>query len=121
MASSHRFYRILTVLLWAVFATGLFFPEHRLWFWVTALAVGLVRSIFGAVVTEGKARLVHAGIGFVFALGVVSIALQALGQLVIPWWYAAYALVGVLFFAILVWRIGHARKRAAPEASEEEE
>jgi len=69
-------------------------------FWLGACVLGAVRAFASA---RRCGNIWQYGIGGIFALGAVSIALTMAGVASIPWWYAAYALVAILL-VLSVWQ-----------------
>jgi len=80
--------------MWVLLLAGGMSPEPgRATLWTLACAVASARSVTLALRSR---RLAHWGIGAAFALGAVSIALQALGIADIPWWYVAFAVAALV-------------------------
>lgn len=90
-----------TMLMWALLVAGLFFPEQQPWLWLGACLVGTGRSILNGVRTRAWFHFAIAG---VFAFACASILLRELGVADVPWWYAAYGLVGLLAVLWLFFR-----------------
>lgn len=103
-------HRAATALMWALFATGFFATELRPWLFASALAVGVPRSLLSAYRTRSA---LHAIVAALFALGAVAIVLQAVGAVVIEWWWIVYAFVAGLFVLTLAWRLRLARRARA--------
>jgi glutaredoxin len=98
----------IRISMWGLLLAGAVLGEGmRDPFWLAACALGAVRA-FNTARRSGSVW--HIGIGGVFGLGAVSIALTMAGIADLPWWYAAYALVAVLALAALVQRIRIARR-----------
>jgi len=80
--------------MWGLLLAGAVLgPGMRDPFWLGACALGALRAFSTA---RRSGSIWHIGIGGVFGLGAVSIALTMAGIVNLPWWYAAYALVAVL-------------------------
>ena len=90
-----------TMLMWALLVAGLFVPEQQPWFWLGACLVGTARSVLNGVRTRAWFHFAIAG---VFGFACASILLRELGVADVPWWYAAYGLVGLLAVLGLVFR-----------------
>lgn len=99
--SAIKLQRGATMLMWALLVAGLFFPEHQPWLWLAACLVGTGRSILNGVRTRAWFHFAIAG---VFAFACASILLRELGVADVPWWYAAYGLVGLLAVLWLFFR-----------------
>lgn len=67
-------------------------------FWLAACALGAVCAFSSA---RRCKNLWQYGIATVFALGAVSIGLTMAGVASLPWWYAAYGLVGLMLAVAL--------------------
>jgi glutathione S-transferase len=99
--SGMRLQRGATMLMWLLLVAGLFVPEQQPWLWFGACFVGIARSVLNGVRTRAWFHFAIAG---VFAFACASILLRELGVADVPWWYAAYGLVGLLAVLWLVLR-----------------
>ncbi|MFK8003559.1 MAG: glutaredoxin family protein [Polyangiales bacterium] len=99
--SGMKLQRGATMLMWSLLVAGLFFPEQQPWLWLGACVVGTARSILNGVRTRSW---FHFAIAAVFAFACASILLRELGVADVPWWYAAYGLVGLLAVLWLFFR-----------------
>ncbi len=93
--------RVATMAMWALLGAGIFFVELQAPLWFTACMIGAVRSFYNGYRTKG---FFHWAIGAVFLFASASIALRAYEVVDLPWWYVAYALVGLLLVGGLLYR-----------------
>jgi len=94
--------------MWALLLLGAVLGDGRRDpLWLAACLLGAVRAFSTARRCGSPWQY---GIGGVFALGAVSIALTMAGVASLPWWYAAYALVAVMV-AVALWQRLRMRRR----------
>ncbi len=99
--------RAVSISMWTLLAAGLAFVELQPVLWMVACALGAIRSFVNGVRTRAW---YHFAIGTVFLFGCTAIGLNAQGIADIPWWYAAYGLVGLILAVTLVLRFRAARR-----------
>lgn len=98
----------LTLLMWALLIAGGILKELQDPLWLAACAVGAGRSIANAYRTRAW---YHGAIGAVFGVGMVAIGLRWSGVADLPWWYAAYALVGLIALVAIFLRFRASLRR----------
>lgn len=94
--------RALTLAMWALLLGGTMLAEPtRSYLWLGACFAAASRSVLLATKTGA---FHHWAIALLFVFGGTSIGLRLAGLADLPWWYAAYALVALLFVGSLIRR-----------------